>query len=146
VSRNRSKGVVCHFCWPIFSHGWHHCLLQTILLILKGQDRSDEIERGLLVQYWVAEAILRDLEEAKTETDESVGDSQSDENNGVLAAASSCPICRKRFETGNQVCSSRNTQCRHQFHKHCMSNWLQYQHACPVCNQDYLITPAPTST
>ena len=100
------------------------------------QDRWDEIEQGLMVQTWMTDAFYPDEEEAKTETNESSNDeAQSDE----YKQRSSCPICRKRFQTGDQVCSSRNIQCRHQFHKQCIFNWLQYQPACPICNQEYLI-------
>jgi len=86
--------------------------------------RQKEINDGLIVQTWMAEVHP--------------SESKEDEESGSDSNKDTCPICRKNFEAGDEVCSSRNQSCGHSFHKTCMSNWLQYQTRCPVCNQEYL--------
>ncbi|CAB9509338.1 expressed unknown protein [Seminavis robusta] len=102
--------------------------------IKSGQDRVDQIEQGLVVQTWMAEVHP---EEAKTDED----DPASADQHNYYSSRDSCPICKRGFDTGDMVCSSRSDKCRHSFHKTCMFNWLQYQTACPVCNEEYLVPP-----
>lgn len=49
-----------------------------------------------------------------------------------------CPICFAEFEEGNLISVSNNTDCKHSFHKECITEWLLTQDGCPVCRRAYL--------
>lgn len=95
--------------------------------------RQKEINEGLIVQIWGSEVHPSDDE------------SKEDEESGPGSNKDTCPICRKAYEAGDEVCSSRSQACGHSFHKSCISNWLQYQARCPVCNTEYLPATATLS-
>ena len=43
-----------------------------------------------------------------------------------------CVICQSVFQRGDEIVSL--SDCKHNFHTHCLSNWVQYKGTCPVCN------------
>lgn len=97
------------------------------------ESRQKQINEGLIVQIWGSEVHPSDDE------------SKEDEESGSDSNRDTCPICRKAYEAGDEVCSSRSQACGHSFHKSCISNWLQYQTRCPVCNTEYLSADATLS-
>lgn len=50
----------------------------------------------------------------------------------------SCDICLMNYEVDEEICWSRNRECRHVFHKDCILDWLLQNSSCPVCRRDYL--------
>ena len=58
-----------------------------------------------------------------------------DNNNCNIA---SCDICLCNYEVGEEICSSRNPECRHIFHKDCIIDWLLTRSNCPLCRRSYL--------
>lgn len=53
-------------------------------------------------------------------------------------AHQSCAICLDQFEDGEDICSSQNRHCKHQFHLSCTFEWLLKSQECPCCRRDYL--------
>jgi hypothetical protein len=49
-----------------------------------------------------------------------------------------CLICLNDFDEGDEIRASKNTECRHIFHKECMTVWLKNKNECPICRQDFL--------
>lgn len=50
-----------------------------------------------------------------------------------------CRLCEKAFQHGDDMCESSNPRCKHEFHKHCITNWLSYQNTCPCCSETFVI-------
>jgi hypothetical protein len=49
-----------------------------------------------------------------------------------------CHICLDDFIVGDEVRTSKNSDCRHLFHNDCIMLWLKSKDHCPVCRQDFL--------
>jgi hypothetical protein len=49
-----------------------------------------------------------------------------------------CSICLTDFEDEQDVCTSKNIDCKHVFHLSCMMEWLMHHDECPLCRHDYL--------
>jgi len=117
---------------------------------------AEQIEAGLITQTWVAEVLPITTEETAptnhtsnpSENEEEEETKQDEEmamtppppttTTNKSSQQPACPICNKKFQSGDMVCSSYNPNCGHTFHKQCMYNWLEYQNRCPVCNEAYL--------
>ena len=50
-----------------------------------------------------------------------------------------CAICLEKFQEGDQLCSSRNMDCKHVFHSECIYRWLLKHEECPYCRQIFLL-------
>ena len=50
-----------------------------------------------------------------------------------------CVICHGAYTEGDRIAFSKNSNCSHAFHVHCISNWLMESNSCPVCREDYLL-------
>jgi len=50
----------------------------------------------------------------------------------------SCDICLSNYVVNEEVCLSRNKECRHTFHKICMVDWLMKTPNCPICKKFFL--------
>ena len=50
-----------------------------------------------------------------------------------------CQICLSSFKIGEEIASSRNPICLHEFHSQCIIEWLSRpnQTSCPVCRAEY---------
>jgi Ring finger domain len=57
----------------------------------------------------------------------------------------SCAICLDRFKSGEDICSSRNKDCPHEFHLDCIFSWLLQSQDCPCCRRDYITIEADVS-
>jgi hypothetical protein len=51
---------------------------------------------------------------------------------------SSCPICLSTFQDGASICFSRQSTCRHCYHKECIIPWLVQHDECPYCRCRYI--------
>lgn len=51
-----------------------------------------------------------------------------------------CQICLSSFKVGEEIASSRNPKCLHEFHSQCIIEWLSRpnQTSCPVCRAEYV--------
>lgn len=49
---------------------------------------------------------------------------------GEDSGEKSCPICLEEFQVASQV---KRMPCLHIFHGHCIDQWLNKSHYCPVC-------------
>jgi Ring finger domain len=49
-----------------------------------------------------------------------------------------CSICLAHFESNELVAMSNNVNCKHIFHKDCITSWLVKQDGCPFCRRPYL--------
>lgn len=49
-----------------------------------------------------------------------------------------CAVCLDEFEDGDEICSSRNKNCKHLFHRVCIYYWLLKNDNCPCCRRNYL--------
>jgi len=50
----------------------------------------------------------------------------------------SCDICLSNYVVNEEICWSRNKECRHTFHKICMVDWLMKSPNCPICKKCFL--------
>lgn len=59
-----------------------------------------------------------------------------------------CAICRVHVMDACLKCQAENRQddcvvvwgeCNHSFHNCCMSQWVQQNNRCPLCQQDWLV-------
>ncbi len=50
-----------------------------------------------------------------------------------------CAICRESYMDGDCIALSKNSNCPHAFHVHCITDWLMENESCPVCREDYLM-------
>lgn len=55
--------------------------------------------------------------------------------------SSLCHICLEGYKPGETIAFSPNPQCNHEFHQHCITDWLLKQRACPLCRYDFLMLP-----
>lgn len=55
-------------------------------------------------------------------------------------AQSLCAICLGSFHHGDLVGLSCNSQCHHQFHQVCISEWLAKKDECPCCRKTFLLS------
>jgi len=63
--------------------------------------------------------------------------------NGTRIGSRICTICLVSFHDGEDICSSRNVDCVHTFHKDCIIEWLIMDHdECPICRQNFLLCSA----
>jgi hypothetical protein len=51
-----------------------------------------------------------------------------------------CDICLLRYERNDIVAWSKNEQCKHAYHLHCITDWLQKKVTCPNCRCIYIPT------
>jgi len=49
-----------------------------------------------------------------------------------------CCICLEKYEAGEIICTSKNTECTHVFHKDCVMDWMKNHNQCPLCRTDML--------
>ena len=56
-----------------------------------------------------------------------------EDQNERLQNHSTCPICLKAFERGEDISWSKQLVCLHVFHKDCLTPWLMKHDDCPVC-------------
>lgn len=52
--------------------------------------------------------------------------------------ADRCAICLDRFKDGDEICTSQNKSCSHEFHRKCIFKWLLENEDCPCCRRNYL--------
>lgn len=52
---------------------------------------------------------------------------------------SSCSICLRDFELGEEIGWSHNPDCVHGFHKRCIIEWLIMKNECPICRRQYVL-------
>ncbi len=52
----------------------------------------------------------------------------------------SCAICLSKYKVGDEVTWSSNPECKHCFHKGCISQWLSKKDnsLCPCCRREFL--------
>mmetsp|Transcript_20647 Transcript_20647/g.50705 ORF Transcript_20647/g.50705 Transcript_20647/m.50705 type:complete len:407 (+) Transcript_20647:64-1284(+) len=56
-----------------------------------------------------------------------------------LEGEAECCICLDKYEAGDTICASKNTECTHVYHKDCVMDWLMKNHnQCPLCRTDLL--------
>ena len=55
-----------------------------------------------------------------------------------LNSPTSCSICLQNYSVGDDICWSRNDECKHAFHIECISHWLMKHNDCPICRSNYL--------
>ena len=61
-----------------------------------------------------------------------------------------CEICLEDAQEGEEVASSSNKDCIHEFHGNCIRQALRRQQTCPCCRRDYLsphdavVAPSPS--
>lgn len=51
------------------------------------------------------------------------------------AFCQACPVCLDAFTKGDMV---RQLPCRHLFHSHCISKWVQRANRCPLCQHEIM--------
>lgn len=50
-----------------------------------------------------------------------------------------CAICLEGYKEKDEICSSRNKMCPHNFHLDCMVSWLMNHDECPICRLPFLV-------
>lgn len=50
-----------------------------------------------------------------------------------------CSICLEPYKDNDEICWSKNDECKHCFHLDCMTNWLMDHDECPICRSKYLL-------
>ena len=63
-------------------------------------------------------------------------------NNKTSAAAISgsvqiCAICLEEYQAGEDIAWSKNPDCHHVYHKHCILRLLKTHDECPICRHSY---------
>ncbi|CAK9168148.1 unnamed protein product [Ilex paraguariensis] len=59
------------------------------------------------------------------------GIEESQEGGGEGRRSSECSICLMEFKDGEFCCVLPS--CNHNFHVHCIENWLRLNKTCPLC-------------
>jgi len=96
-----------------------YCIECNNLWDIKSNERYHNTE----VNYDVKEEVIEDFD---------ICDNciiQSSLNNKTLKVIDSCSICLKTIYENNFT----KTLCKHIFHKHCISTWLEKKNSCPLC-------------
>mmetsp|Transcript_11937 Transcript_11937/g.14912 ORF Transcript_11937/g.14912 Transcript_11937/m.14912 type:complete len:207 (-) Transcript_11937:167-787(-) len=57
----------------------------------------------------------------------------------MLEEEVSCSICLQEYDVDEEVSWSRNPECRHGYHKECITRWLLRNDTCPKCRKEYLV-------
>ena len=76
-------------------------------------------------------------------------DDENHQGNGLLQMFTSywlpegeheaeCCVCLDKYEAGDTICASKNTECTHVYHKDCVMDWLKNHNQCPLCRTDLL--------
>jgi hypothetical protein len=50
-----------------------------------------------------------------------------------------CTICLDDYKVGDEIGWSRNPDCHHVFHTHCVVEWLMTHTECPICRNSYVV-------
>lgn len=95
--------------------------------------RNFYLDAFLLVRSWV-----QDDSDGKSVT--SIGTDLDCAEEGVSQALTDvCAICMMNFDEGDLICESNNSQCKHVYHKACMTSWLKKHEDCPLCREIYIL-------
>uniref|UniRef100_A0A7S2GZZ3 RING-type domain-containing protein n=1 Tax=Helicotheca tamesis TaxID=374047 RepID=A0A7S2GZZ3_9STRA len=49
-----------------------------------------------------------------------------------------CSICLEDFHTGEEIGMSMDVECKHIYHKDCITEWLEAHDNCPICRRTYI--------
>ena len=81
-----------------------------------------------------------ELHPDQSKTDRTIGindiETEYSENDSSCAL---CCICLNVYKEGEEVCWSKNTDCRHSFHRECVEQWLLKHDDCPYCRKQYIV-------
>lgn len=50
-----------------------------------------------------------------------------------------CDICQEDYLADDILAESKNPDCSHRFHMHCITQWLLKNEECPICRRRYLV-------
>jgi hypothetical protein len=50
-----------------------------------------------------------------------------------------CTICLEEYKAGDEIAWSRNPDCHHVYHTHCVVEWLMTRTECPICRNSYAV-------
>jgi hypothetical protein len=62
---------------------------------------------------------------------------EEEENDHAASTRAFCTICYEEYVVGDDIAWSKNDQCHHEFHKHCIIGWLERHDHCPICRNVY---------
>lgn len=101
--------------------------------------RKSYLEKYLVVRPWNTDGDS----DTKSGTSVSVG-SEDDpiegaEESQLFDDAHGCAICMMNYKEGDLICESNNLQCKHVYHKECMTSWLKKHEDCPLCRETYVL-------
>lgn len=105
--------------------------------------RKEFLKKNLVLRQWTSDRVSLDVEKEPTTSEEKVRRPTTDKSTD--AGKEGCAICLAGFESGQLVCESNNSLCKHVFHAECFARWLFYgagevdaKYRCPVCRQIYV--------
>ncbi len=78
--------------------------------------------------------------ESSTQRTSSMTDATSSTSMTPRNVPISCAICLSKYKVGDEVTWSSNSECKHCFHKGCISQWLSKKDnsLCPCCRREFL--------
>ena len=76
---------------------------------------------------------------------------KDDDSESTLDAVNStvpcCAICLDKFDIGDDISYSMDTtQCQHEYHTICITEWLMKHPNCPYCRRNYIPLPTPSAS
>lgn len=77
-----------------------------------------------------------------------VGKNEKDSSQSIhdFPSISTCSICFQNYDVGDDICWSKNENCKHCFHVNCITSWLMKHENCPLCRENYLIKSSSESS
>lgn len=76
------------------------------------------------------------------ENDVTTGSNSSNDDKNEKTVSNLCAICLEEYHEGDTIVWSSNKNCRHAFHRDCLTNYLvkvkeQETYPCPICRQNF---------
>ena len=56
----------------------------------------------------------------------------------LTSTSASCAICLEKYEHGQKIAGSKNSNCNHYFHLGCITDWLLHCDKCALCREPFL--------